>query len=1412
MRPLKNSFWTVPILSLASLGLLLSFFFSSQSSKVELFQIEQEFSHLAEDRSLFFERLLAKNLQTVELLAAAYMGSAEFTRQDFHLLATEILAKNNTIQALEWIPRVTHDFRTIYVDLARQDGLKHFALTERNPAIDNNLLQPAGQRAHYFPVYFLEPLQGNEQALGFDLASEKIHTKAMEQAGDTGEQVATSPITLIQNDEHHPAILIFNPVYKPYTKVDTLVQRRQHLSGFMLAVLHLDTVLHSALSPLPQAGINVSLSETSPGRDTAANPHYWFPTQPQEPPASHSARDPGDSLFHYSRSISIANRSYTLSCTPTQDFLAAKRSRQPQFFFVIGLLLTGAACHLLLLFMRRHATARQHTLDLQQHKERLEQEVTAHQQTEAALEESEQQFKRVFEQAPLGMALLNLDGEFQQVNAKLCEILDYPEGEILSLNCSDLGFSEQESEKRKNLLAGTIDHYKTEKEYIRADGSLLWTTLTMCLLHDQDKAPLYLLPMIEDISSRKAAEEELQKLSQAIEQAPLMTIITDPQGNIVYVNPQAVAVSGYTIEELIGKHAKILGSDRHPGTFFQQMWDTLQAGQTWQGDMENRRKDGETYWINATISPIFKKKNKKNISHFVSFQVDISERREVEKSLLEKTIEQAQSRIAMLNMMEDLSLAKGEADAAAEAKSSFLANMSHEIRTPMNAIMGMSYLALQTELNPQQEDYLVKIHSSTTALLTIINDILDLSKIEAGTLDMEMIIFQLEEVLQRVADLVLPLAEEKGLELLFSLAPEVPPAMRGDPLRLGQVLLNLVNNAIKFTESGEVALSIELVEESGDSVTVSFLVRDTGIGMTDEQQGMLFQPFTQADSSTTRKYGGTGLGLSISKQLIEKMGGEIAVRSSLEKGSSFSFNAVFGAAGADGQVLNKPLVPIVGRRAMVVDGNASSRDILCGILESFGLTALGVATGEECLASLLEASLGQEPFDIVLLDLQIARLVDFATSHRIQEDSRLNTVPIIIMIMGSKNEKLVVQLKEQGLNEFICKPITPSNLYDALVSSFHLNGGHRIRKVKRAGVNQRQDCHLTGARVLLAEDNDINQQVAVELLEAIGVVVTVCNNGQEAVAALEQTPFDFDLVLMDLQMPEMDGFEATTSIRAMEERGGATLPIIAMTANAMAGDREKSMAAGLDDHITKPIDPILLYETLARWIGETPGRKRIALFPPASGERPGEETGFPSLPTIAVEEGLARMAGNANAYRKLLLTFQKNQGETSRKIRQALLEGEKEVAQQLLHTLKGVAGNIGANSLQHRVASLEQSLSSEASPAIEQELDKLETALSQVLHSIALLREERKGEEPVKDAAEPVLTAALFQELRELLLTGNHRAGHVFQSIKNQAGRIAAEEDLLRIEGLISGYDFDAALDRLLAFCQENDIPMEESK
>ncbi|OON62876.1 hypothetical protein B0920_05440 [Massilia sp. KIM] len=738
------------------------------------------------------------------------------------------------------------------------------------------------------------------------------------------------------------------------------------------------------------------------------------------------------------------------------------------------------------------------------------------------------------------------------------------------------------------------------------------------------------------------------------------------------------------------------------------------------------------------------------------------------------------------------------AEAGARMKSEFLANMSHEIRTPMNAIIGMSRLALMGEPSPRLRNYLSKVLGASEHLMALINDILDHSKIEAGKLQIESLPFELDEMLDHLASLIGVRTDAKGLELVFRVAPGVPARLVGDPLRLGQVLINLTGNAVKFTERGEIVVSVTVEARHAAGVSLRFAVSDTGIGMSPEQIGRLFQSFTQADSSITRRYGGTGLGLSISRQLVELMGGEISVSSTPNAGSCFSFTVPLGIA--PGQAAgNAPASILQGVRALVVDDSPTAREALVEMLHALGVRADAVDGGHACLARLETARRARDPYRVVLMDYRMPEMDGMQTIRRIRECAPGEAPPAILMVSALTRDAVLRHEGEPAFDAFLHKPVGPALLYHSLLQVLQPAADP---PAPAAAAERWPDLsRLDGARILLAEDNADNREVALDFLAAARMRVDVAVDGAEALRmALDG---DYDLVLMDIQMPELDGLSAARELRRHAHLDG--LPIVAMTAHALPSDRARSLAAGMNDHLTKPIDPDLLFACLIRWIDPA----RLVGRPLPEGETgraapAAEEAGppLPAAPGIDWEQALAKVDGRRSLLDKRAASFVREYAGAPKALRDALAQGDHARLQALAHNLKSSAAYVGALELAAAASRMEHELRSGHFERLAQQAPALVAATETALAGLALL-DAAAQPRPIAPAAAPAALAEVAARLRDYLHADDARAEDALTELEALLadGRHAAT--LAELRRAIGELEYAAALAPLAALAAE---------
>ncbi len=747
-------------------------------------------------------------------------------------------------------------------------------------------------------------------------------------------------------------------------------------------------------------------------------------------------------------------------------------------------------------------------------------------------------------------------------------------------------------------------------------------------------------------------------------------------------------------------------------------------------------------------------------------------------------------------VQEELTSAKQRAEEATEMKSMFLANMSHEIRTPMNAVIGLTVLALKTDLNPKQLDYVTKIYNAGVTILSLMNDILDFSKIEAGKLDMEEMDFLFDEMINNVSSIVTEKAAGKGLSFSLQIPPDIPQNLVGDPLRLGQVLINLIENAVKFTGAGDVEVAVEVVEQTGDRAKLRFAVRDTGIGMTQEQVAKLFQPFAQADGSTTRKFGGTGLGLSISKRLVEIMGGQIWVESQVGKGSTFVFTAWFGTASK----VTKRVIPdrLSGLRVLIVDDTPSDWRGLIRNLEALSFSVDLATSGDDAI-KLIKQHDEKSRYSIIFMDWRMHEMDGIEATRLIKSDKTLINKPPIVVVTAVGREEIRRHAISAGADGFLVKPVTPSLLIETFIELYapeeSMDASAAVFETKRFGV---KDAHI-----LLVEDNEINQQIATELLTAAGAHVEIAVNGRVAVDKVKAggVPSPYDVVLMDIQMPEMDGYEATKRIRA-DGRFDA-LPIIAMTAHAMMEERKRCHDAGMIDHITKPIDPQAMFETISHWCKPSAKEKLVetAPLPPVQ----NVELDIPNMQRVNVKDGLARVAGNRKLYLQLLRKFVSTNASAASTIGAALERGDNKLAEHLAHTAKGVAGNIGAINVLIMAGELEHSIRNNEKPdhtaaILKHFADAIDEVIAEIQMALGSLTLD--GSPSTAESYDLTATGVKIVKLAGYLQNHDSESVYYFDSIERHLRGAVDKEALAHLKQCINCFAFKKATTALEAIAE----------
>ena len=902
-----------------------------------------------------------------------------------------------------------------------------------------------------------------------------------------------------------------------------------------------------------------------------------------------------------------------------------------------------------------------------------------------------------------------------------------------------------------------------------------------------DGSPAGLVGVILDVSeqfdAQKTMQEREQQLRNILESAPAAVLATCEDGRVVFHNQQAL--DAFQIDGPTLQARGIPAMYAHPEQRAVVLEALRRDGAFRNFEVEFLRGDGTPFWVMLSSSRgTF---GSENVA-FGWFD-DITARKHAAQAL--------QS-------------AKDAAEAATAAKSAFLANMSHEIRTPMNAIIGLAHLALRTKLDAQQRDYVQKVHGAGQALLGILNDILDFSKIEAGRLEIESVDFDLDEMLARVTTLTGDKAWDKDLELLFDIPTDVTRHLRGDPLRLGQVLTNLINNAVKFTERGQIVVRCRSRPLDSERFELAFEVQDTGIGMTEEQTAKLFTAFSQADESTTRRFGGTGLGLSISKRLVELMGGDIGVRSEAGTGSVFHFTWI-GTPALQPRAKSRMLPDGLNHlRVLVVDDNPAAREILGQALVPFGCTVDMVAGGAEALAA-MDGRPNDAPYGIVFTDWKMPGMDGLELARRIKQRDGTQPAPAVILVTAFGHEEVRRQADRSRVDGLLHKPIHQSTLVDTMVGLF----AHDVPTEVAAYGSSEQVPRLDGLRVLLNEDNDINQQIALELMQAAGVVVDVAENGRIGLDKLQHGgPDAYHLVFMDLQMPVMDGHQATKLIRS--DARFAQIPIIAMTAHAMVEERERCLAEGMNDHITKPIDPALLYQKLRQWGAKALAAvRRDSVAPTLPAGNGADSQPMPAVPPRATDQeahhmarladmveglnvptALRRVNGNHRLYTTLLRRFREDQAQTPARIGQLLASHALHEAERLAHTLKGVAGSIGAAQVEAAAGRVEHDLHVGApAPTLQAHIADIEQVLQPLVAQLGHWLAQADAARPVPTAAPPPESfQADLLRLGHLLQDMDGDAQELLESLRPHLVAVFAPETLAAFCRHVEQFDFDEAL------------------
>jgi two-component system sensor histidine kinase/response regulator len=997
------------------------------------------------------------------------------------------------------------------------------------------------------------------------------------------------------------------------------------------------------------------------------------------------------------------------------------------------------------------------------------------------LKDTEVWYRSIIGSAPDAMLVVDDGGTITYCNVKTEELFGYSHDEMLGMPVDilvPLNARGHHPQLRESFFSKGVSHSMGEGRELlglRKDGSTFLVEVGLSLLPSLSGRDRSVCASIRDITQRVTAEKLVRESEKQIrfmlESSPIaVRVASIESGRIVFANNAYADMFGIDPETVVGLD---------PTRFYQEARDlqsVMQQLSDNQGVINKPialiREDGVHIWVLASYFKIAYGGD----SCILGWFFDVTELRR----------------------------AKELAEDATRMKSDFLANMSHEIRTPMNAITGMTHLVLKTNLTPRQREYIKKVQDAGQHLLGIINDILDFSKIEAGKLTIEHADFEVNQLLSNLASMISEKASAKSLELIFDIDPHVPNYLNGDSLRLGQVLINYANNAVKFTEQGEVVIAARILEESKEDVLLEFSVRDTGIGLTEEQRGKLFQSFQQADSSTSRKYGGTGLGLAISRQLAALMDGDVGVESEYGKGSRFWFTARLGKSNNQ----SKPLIPkpdLRGRRILIVDDSEIARQVLQDMLENMTFKVSQATGGEQALEMIMEADSLGDPFEVVFLDWRMPVMDGIQTARKIRK-LRIRRQPHMTMITAYGREEVIRESHKAGLQDILIKPVNASILFDTTIrilgdteTETRTSGGDVSTLVEDLAV-------IRGASILLVEDNELNQDVAKGLLSEAGLLVDIAEDGQQALLKLEEN--SYDAVLMDMQMPVMDGITATIELRKQPKF--ATLPIIAMTANAMDQDRKRCYDAGMNDFIAKPIDPDVLFKVLMRWIQP---KQSVSATVKRKPKPQATVSKLPMIEGLNTTLGLRRVLGKQALYLELINKYATNQLETSKVIHEALMAEDFELAERTVHSAKSVSGNIGAEDLQNMAQELETLIREKAAMSVIQpKLYAFSAAQQTLIHAIRLAlplaHTSLKQTNKKKESFDDMVFKDVLKKLAALLADDDSEANEVLEMHYDLLRSATDQDQFAALEGAIVRFDYEAGLTQLKQLAESKSIAL----
>ncbi len=1315
--------------------------------------IRVEFVSVADKRIRALELAILPYFEKLYIVQTALHANPEIDKKQFQQIIQRSAAENEGVIGLGWLPKGAVGNEKMIRHQAHQVGIDYFEIFSFD---ENGKIRLTNDKdiLDIYPLMYAVPTPKNKEVIGLDFSS-ILHVKqAMDRSFESNSPALTNVLKFAYPGQNYIAMVL--PIYSTHLPHNSKQERSLALKGYAISVIDVDAMVNFALNKYTSVGgMHITFKDLTNNVLLHDHPSRSSKALPMEELVDLKS-------LHYKRTLDIGGNEWEIEIVGAdpEAFVVNELDiiSVPLFIFILSIFLAY--------YLRNSLN-----------KEKQREQLLSYQ-------------RALLDALPNPVMVSDESLNIYAVNKEFELAFGVSRDDVIGKSLLESNFfpealCEKFHQENKDLLVkGGSSNREMQLKF--ADGSER-DVMYMRTSFELEGRAQGIISLVVDISTLKIAERELfdsqRQLELAMTGANAGLWDWDLEYKHLDIGDVWASMLGYTkieLHRLYGNANNYWQKLIHPEDL-DEMLAALEfhmQGKTdvFRAEMRMKTQQGQWKWI-LSVGKAFDRDENGYASRVIGINLDINDTK---------------------NMENDLLKAKTSAEEATQAKSDFLANMSHEIRTPMNAIIGMSYLALETDLDNKQRNYVQKVHRSAESLLGIINDILDFSKIEAGKLDIENVDFRLEDVMDNLSNLVGLKAEEKALELHFDVSAEVPTALIGDPLRLGQILVNLGNNAVKFTEAGgDVVIKVELKEFVDDQVAVHFSIRDTGIGMTPEQQAKLFQSFSQADNSITRKYGGTGLGLTISKKLTELMNGEIWVESEAGVGSTFHFTAQLGKQ-KNGMSQRLPIEADLGiLRILIVDDNATAREILSTILSGFGFQVDQANTGEQALSLLKSADLN-DPYDLVFMDWKMPGKDGVETTKEIQKNDLIENVPTVIMVTAYGREELSNAANHIDISGFLTKPVTASGLLDSILLAMGKDVVSERHVAEKDNLAESAIDHLQGANLLLVEDNEMNQELAMELLTMNGLSVTLAENGQEALDELTRQTFDG--ILMDCQMPVMDGYTATKHIRAQVQY--QSLPIIAMTANAMAEDKARVIASGMNDHIAKPINVNGMFTTMAKWITPKEPKARVTINSDSS-TNDSNETEIPNVLGIDTEAGLAVTQQNKALYLKLLKRFASSYQNFEQLFVDAIQDSDDKAAIRCAHTLKGTAGNIGAKSIQSSAKALEQAcedafeagtmkVNGEANEHIQRLLNDVLQDLVPVVDELSKLSTPAKA---VTDSQvlDKVKIAPIFAELEELIEDFDTDATDILEQLDPMFQGTKYYQQLSLLIEAVDAYDFDTA-------------------